>query len=187
MRKSPTTSLMIFTIIASFVLIGSMDSAFACSCIISPLPIEALEKSTAVFSGTVLNVDRGFLGIDDFLGSISVTFDVERSWKGVTEKIVVVGTSSSSAACGYDFNEYEKYLVYAHDVSGSLHTSICSRTMLLANAQEDLDALGSGTVLQPVDRQNLLGLLSIIALLAGVSVVGAIMLLKKLGSAKKQD
>ncbi len=186
MRKSPTTSLMIFTIIASFVLIGSMDSAFACSCRISPLPIEALEKSTAVFSGTVLNVDRGFLGIDDFLGSISVTFDVERSWKGVTEKIVVVGTSSSST-CSYDFNEYEKYLVYAHDVSGSLHTSICSRTMLLANAQEDLDALGSGTVLQPVDRQNLLGLLSIIALLAGVSVVGVIMLLKKLGSAKKQD
>ena len=171
MRKSPTT-LMSFTIIASFVLIGSMDSTFACSCITSPPPIEALEESTVVFSGTVLYVDRGLLGIDDFLGSISVTFDVERSWKGVTEKTVVVETSSSGGLCGYGFKESEKYLVYAHDVSGSLQTGICSRTVLLANAQEDLDALGSGTVLQPVDRQNTLGLLSIIALLAGVSVVG---------------
>ncbi len=163
------------------------DFAFACSCIPSPPPIEALEESTAVFSGTVLRVDRGLLGIGDLPGSISVTFDVERSWKGVTEKTVVVETSSDSAMCGYGFKESEKYLVYTHEVSGSLHTGICSRTVLLANAQEDLDALGSGTVLQPVDRQNTLGLLSIIALLAGGLVVGGIILLKKLEFAKKQD
>jgi len=179
--------ILLATLVTLFINNSYLDFAFACSCIRPPPPIEALEESTAVFSGTVLRVDRGLLGIGDFLDGISVTFDVERSWKGVTEKTVVVETSSSGGLCGYGFKESEKYLVYAHDVSGSLQTTICSRTVLLANAQEDLGALGSGTVPQPVDRQNTLGLLSIIALLAGASVVGGIILIRKLEFAKKQD
>jgi len=71
---------------------------------------------------------------------------VLRSWKNVNSNTVTVITSyPSRGGCGYAFLVGRSYLVYIDRIDdGSLRTSICSRTMLLENAQADLNALGRG-------------------------------------------
>ncbi|MBT8469118.1 MAG: hypothetical protein KJN97_10245, partial [Deltaproteobacteria bacterium] len=52
-------------------------------------------------------------------------------------------TAGSSAACGYTFVKGETYLVYAdRDEADPMRVSLCSRTALVADAEEDLDFLG---------------------------------------------
>src|SRR5690606_30929204 len=54
-------------------------------------------------------------------------------------------TSSSSAACGRRFVVGRRYLVYAYrGDEGDLGDTMCSRTRLVATADEDLAALGAG-------------------------------------------
>ena len=54
-----------------------------------------MKKSTAVFSGKVIEVRRGnFNGID-------AVIEVSHVWKGKIGKKVIVRTATSSAACGY--------------------------------------------------------------------------------------
>ncbi len=88
--------------------------ARACSCATGSTPEERLRKSDAVFSGKVVGV-RGYFfdwpGGGPSLGP--VTFDLEESWKGVSEEPVVVRGYGASASCGLDFQRGERYLVYA--------------------------------------------------------------------------
>ncbi len=137
-------SYVIFAVIAgSLLLINNKDSAFACSCAPPLTPLEELDRSAAVFSGKVANIKE-----DSSRSAYEVRFFVERSWKGDFADrdfapSVTVFTALDSAACGYAFEEDEKYLVYAYRSGESLDTNICSRTQPLGNAQEDLNALGA--------------------------------------------
>jgi hypothetical protein len=72
-----------------------------------------------------------------------VRFSVVTAWRGVDTREVTVSTHRSSAMCGYPFQEGEEYLVYARGGEG-LTVSLCSRTAPLADAGEDLAALGAG-------------------------------------------
>jgi hypothetical protein len=61
---------------------------------------------------------------------------------------VVVLTAESEDACGYNFGERKKYLVYAYPDRwklGVLETGICNRTRKIESAAKDLRALGKGT------------------------------------------
>ena len=113
---------------------------FACSCAPPPPPKEALAASSAVFTGKVVAVED----VGDF--QRSVTIEVASSWKGVKAKTVTVKTAKDSAACGYGFEKGKSYLVYAREVKEGeakvLSTNLCSRTRTLAEAKEDLAALG---------------------------------------------
>lgn len=110
----------------------------ACSCIPPGSPQDALNASDAVFSGTVERV--AFSG-----GENRVLVDVSRVWKGPSYDAMMVSTAVSSAACGYNFNPGEDYLVYASTQDdGDLSVSLCSRTARLQDAQEDVAALGDG-------------------------------------------
>jgi hypothetical protein len=55
-----------------------------------------------------------------------------------------VVTAVSSATCGYNFEVGKSYLVYAGTFDGKLNVSLCSRTALIDQAGEDLQALGLG-------------------------------------------
>lgn len=121
-------------------------SALACSCVQPPAPEEALSQASAVFSGKVIAKD-----IDNALGGfeqIATTLQVDQAWKGVEQAHVVLHTASNSAACGVNLEIGSEYLVYATENEGQLHTSLCSRTAPLENAQEDLDALGAGQTVE---------------------------------------
>jgi hypothetical protein len=110
-------------------------SARACSCLVPPPPREALDQADAVFVGTVAGIRREE-------GAYVVRFRVDHRLKGSADREVTVRTAESSAACGYYFRERKQYLVYAHATEEGLGVSLCSRTARVADAAEDLKALG---------------------------------------------
>lgn len=117
--------------------LGGVQTGIACSCLAPPPPQEALEQSTAVFAGRVVEIRA----VNE--RRLEVLFDIEESWKGVSGQRVLVWTPSNEAACGMNFMWGERYLVYASDSEG-LSVLLCSRTAPLANAEADIEALGPG-------------------------------------------
>ena len=115
--------------------------AWACSCAEPLSPREAREQAAVVFSGTVESVK---LPDDDPAAlTLDVSLAVTNVWKGVAEPRVHVSTARNEAACGFAFLTAREYLVYAsRDETGTLRTSLCSRTRLMNRAEDDLRALG---------------------------------------------
>lgn len=122
--------------------------ASACSCIMPEPPLAAKDNSAAVFSGRVTGI-KPPVNMTSSLDESRITFDVLMSWKGIDRNPVQIFSSTSSASCGYEFEEGKEYLVYAYDNEGRLSTGLCTRTALLADAAEDLAALGAGTIIEP--------------------------------------
>ncbi|MEK3673750.1 hypothetical protein [Paenibacillus sp. FSL R10-2771] len=130
---------------------------YACSCVIPAPPLEALEDSAAVFEGTVISVAKPSGIIQSSADPMQVTFQVGARWKGDLGNQVTVSTAQSGDSCGFEFAEGERYMVYArgaeadgnlakgNEEQSELTTSLCSRTALYADAQEDLNELGPGT------------------------------------------
>lgn len=122
---------------AAAALVQPPTSAYACSCMVPPPPAEALGQSDSVFSGTVSAVQPGN-------GGVLVTFDVARIWKGPQDAQLTLATPADSASCGVEFAAGTEYLVYGRAEDGQLTTNLCSRTAPLANAGDDITALGEG-------------------------------------------
>lgn len=121
----------------------------ACSCAVSPSAEETLERSAAVFQGTVVSmVDRNEGALIRSSGDpLEVTFQVDAVWKGEVLPEIMVTTPMSSASCGFTFVEGVAYLVYANEgEDGGLKAYLCSRTTQASNASADLEVLGSGDV-----------------------------------------
>ncbi|SFX05347.1 hypothetical protein SAMN04487866_101343 [Thermoactinomyces sp. DSM 45891] len=106
----------------------------ACSCVPSGDPIKEADKSSAVFVGKVVKLER------DTNQHIAI-LHVSKRWKGDLDPELIVYTALSEASCGFEFEMGKEYLVYATKENGHLTTTICSRTKLLSEAQADLDAL----------------------------------------------
>lgn len=124
-------------------------AALACSCA-QPDAKQAFAQSTAVFAGTVTEVDEPFwdrIGLSNS-GSHDVTFQVTKRWKGVESATETVRTRLTGEACGYPFEIGEAYLVFvAPGPAEDLETGICSGTRDLAGTEEDvriLDRLAAG-------------------------------------------
>jgi hypothetical protein len=123
-------------LLAIAVVFTSLQAAHACSCAPPPPPIQALENSTAVFSGKVTSI-----AVTDF--QKRVTIEVAKTWKGTEAGTVVVTTARESAACGNGYTVGQEWLVYAYGKE-QLSTNLCTRSQPLQNAQEDLKELGPG-------------------------------------------
>ena len=107
-------------------------------CFIGPKSVKgALKKSTAVFSGEVLEIRSG-------VNFLQARFRLERSWKGVESDEVFVFTDGSAESPHYRVGE--KYLVFAGISYDKLFTGACSRTKRLEYAEEDLKQLGEGNL-----------------------------------------
>ena len=63
-----------------------------------------------------------------------------------------VTTVRDEAGCGFTFAEGEEYVIYSRSDATPPEVSLCSRTRLAANAQEDFDALGEGSTPEPGSR-----------------------------------
>ncbi|QOV91216.1 hypothetical protein [Humisphaera borealis] len=119
------------------------SAAQACRCLPPPPPKEAMEKSAAVFFGRALSVENKG-------GNISIKFAVERTWKGVDSKEIVVVTPTNS--CGRTFEKGKQYIIYATaDKGGALGTNLCDRTKSSEQAADDLKALGDGK--EPIEKK----------------------------------
>lgn len=139
------------SIVNIFMLLGLLfflpAEAHACSCVPPPPPQEALEKHSAVFSGKVIKIkmpeEKEIMSSAD---PVHVLFNVKEVWKGEIEKQVGVSTAMSTASCGFHFESGGEYIVYASGEMDALKVSLCSRTALLFDAEEDLQSLGDGKV-----------------------------------------
>ena len=130
--------------------LASPAPSYGCSCIVPGTPSEELEKSAAVFTGKVLSIEKNqrlkipVVSSDDptdIARKLKVNFQVDRVWKGYASETMSLGTAQYGASCGFTFVEGGEYLVYSRD---GATVSLCSRTKLISDAQEDLDALGAG-------------------------------------------
>ncbi|MCM3145047.1 hypothetical protein [Brevibacillus sp. MER 51] len=153
--------LTVFSFMLLFTFFVQPFPASACSCARPPDPLTEKDQSAAVFTGKVLQVNER----TDWLrwlpfwdkperGGFDVIFEVQSTWKGVDQTQVQIVTSGLGGACGIPFQPGQEYLVYAsYWELNELETNICTRTALKADAGEDLQVLGPGTV--PVGSASL--------------------------------
>ncbi|MBI4359473.1 MAG: hypothetical protein HY564_00055, partial [Candidatus Jacksonbacteria bacterium] len=146
--KTTLVTILILVPIVSGIVMFLPTRAFACQCFQPSPPKEELQKAVAVFSGTVVGIDKKKVSVGQgfFEDSYTATFDVERAWKGVSKKTITVNAGIQGGMCGYPFEEKESYIVYADGADeNELLTSLCTRTNKLIFAHEDLKELGEGT------------------------------------------
>jgi hypothetical protein len=117
----------------------------ACSCVVPGPPADALAKASAVFAGKIIAWQFP-ASSGSSMNSMQITFDVEQVWKGRSFQTLTVYTVISGSTCSYSFLADREYLVYAYGGESRLQVSLCSRTKPLANAAEDLSALGEGEI-----------------------------------------
>ena len=101
------------------------DCASACTC--APFggspqqrAERMLDKSSAVFAGKVVDIDRDQKG--PFGGVDKVSFRLSESWKGTERETLEFTTQSQGIACGYFFSEGREYLV---DATSKMSVSLC--------------------------------------------------------------
>ncbi len=140
-------------------LLGQSTPAAACSCAGELDTEAALRSADVVFEGTVLGSAepvRAQLGIAGYTGAARYRFAVARYFKGQQGDEAALYTIDQESACGRSYEPGATYLVYGRLLpSGVLTDSLCSRTRLLARADEDLALLGEGqapdSTVQPRD------------------------------------
>lgn len=139
----------IIILLLAFMLMSNLlpSTSYACSCVQPGTVHESLEESNAVFSGKVVEiVDENEKKFNKSSADLlAVRFEVEETWKGVTQTQVIVYTARDSASCGFEFALNDEYLVYAKEIKGQLEVSLCSRTNSLEAANADIIELGVGT------------------------------------------
>lgn len=149
MRRSRTSrdpSLWLPAVVALVFLSSAPALLSACTCAPPGPPEQELERADAVFSGKVEAIEPAPMPEDhpQWPSRLEVSLRLLAVWKGVPEgDRVTVSTASQSAACGFGFEKGKKYLVYAYDSGEMLTATLCSRTALLKQADQDLAGLGS--------------------------------------------
>jgi len=140
MRRIVVVSLFSLLLVPA-ALVLQPGEASACSCMAAPSPVAAAQASHAVFTGKVVSVT-------DVKGQYDIPrkefkFTVARTFKGQLDAEVIVTTSDNSAACGRTYGEVgSEWLVYAGvDSMGGLDDNLCSRSMILADATNDIAEL----------------------------------------------
>lgn len=132
-------AVLLVVLIAPALVVLSATQALACSCVPQrPDPV-ALKDATAVFSGTVAEVEEGVeIGFD----RVTWTFAVEQVFKGDVSEMQEVTSHTQSAACGLVFDEEERYVVFAYDgeedlaSDEQLATNVCMNTRPLGRNEE---------------------------------------------------
>ena len=141
-----------FALMIFFVsMISFSTSGSACSCMPNEDPATELQRYDAVFAGKVIGKKKNPNDSMEYL----VKMEVSKAWKEVEHKEVWITTSWDSASCGINFETDKEYIVYGmKQEDGQYNVNLCSRTALLDDATEDLDALGEGYVPSKEVEQN---------------------------------
>lgn len=131
--------LLVIALVATSIVFAP-GSAFACSCAEPLTDAQAEKDSDAVFAGTVegYEITKPIGGeyepaIDDVRHALEVewTLAVDTFIKGVPAEEVALTTSGQGAACGLQFEEGKRYLVFAYEDEsddGGLSTNSCTST-----------------------------------------------------------
>jgi hypothetical protein len=112
---------------------------FACFCKPLALPKAELCAMTGVYSGRIEHVE-GPVASDP----VRLVIKVDRVWKGPLLKSINIRTNGAGSSCDFAFETGKEYLVYGGMQDNELGVSVCSRTMLLTYAGDDIAELGLG-------------------------------------------
>ncbi|WP_010275073.1 hypothetical protein [Paenibacillus senegalensis] len=146
MKLTAAKRLLIILVSVLLLVVGlgiSAQPAQACSCAINLDPLSEASRSSAVFSGKVLEIREEKHAAGERIKKVLI--EVDQIWKGIDQNQMWIYTAYSEPACGVDFDKGQSYLIYAMaDEGGRLNVSLCSRTASIQLAGEDLQALGTG-------------------------------------------
>jgi Tissue inhibitor of metalloproteinase len=136
--------LFIFGFVLTFSL-GSFEQIFACECFQQQSVCDAYGNAKAIFVGEVIE-GKSAETLSDRLktnsNDQSFVFKVSQNFLGTEEeKNVTIHTGFGGGDCGFPFQKGEKYLVYAYESEGNLHTNICTRTRRVSTVEEDFEDL----------------------------------------------
>ena len=133
----------------AWVFLLSVSSTFACSCAVSSDPTAVLNNTEIVFIWRPIDIETisSLFGIDEN----KITFVVDYNVKWNNSDSITIFTAKESATCWYDFEIWREYIVYAntYDNNDTIQVSLCSRTNLVENASEDLEAFNIDTSILP--------------------------------------
>jgi len=115
--------------------------AYGCSCMMPESATVESDRATAVFAGEV--TEKTLMG-EQHYGDYHIDFAVSEIWKGDISNTISLTTANNSAACGFNFEAGETYLVYTYGDTTDMQVASCGRTSLLENAAEDIAELGNG-------------------------------------------
>ena len=122
-------------------MISLSSNGSACSCMHNEDPVTEYERYDAVFAGKVIGKKKNPNDSMEYL----VKMEVSKAWKKIEFKDVWITTSWDSASCGVNFETDKEYIVSGtKQEDGKYNVNLCSRTALLDDAKEDLNALGNG-------------------------------------------
>ena len=113
----------------------SASAVFACTCGENSARSD-FRTAKAIFVGEVVSNQDGPSGV-------TITFKVQKQWKGHEQKEATVLWQGPGACGGFLFEIGRKYLVYARGKQLWTYTD-CDRTARLEHAQDDIQKLNSG-------------------------------------------
>ncbi len=138
----------------------------ACDCTPTDTIQKAILNADLIFEGTVLKSEPNWMS-----GGMKYTFEVARSWKGVSDRMAFV-KSGWENECGYMFKEGESYIVFTTRTHTSKKTDRCSGNMGVAEAGDLLAILGPGaTPEQPKDIGKIMWIMTLATLASMIFLV----------------
>ncbi len=127
-----------------------------CSCV---LPKSArsqvqlfMPNADVVFAGTVTEIKWKVAPLDSTRLDSRMMFRLavmvpSETWKGAVPDTVIVWTPDNVGVCGFEFEEGQRYLVFAtRRDSLSVRSGLCTGTQALAGASAYLKVLGRGAI-----------------------------------------
>jgi len=133
--------LSLVAVLSVFLLAQVPGSLLACQCFPVYDPAVEYEQVDAVFMGVILSISPSSSPY-----YLDVLVGVTGYWKGTIVPFMHVYTGEFAGSCGYEFQLYETYLIYALDSDEEccpgVFTWVCNRTQMLSGAGADLEYLG---------------------------------------------
>ena len=143
MNKWISLLLLSFSIVIFYI----PNQTFACSCMMPESPQEELKKASYVFIASVEDIYQKTFIEEIFEWETYSHTKNQVSFRNITDikwtynHNNIIWTSESSASCGVNFQKWKTYIVYAYENGKKeIWVSLCSRTNLTENADEDLEA-----------------------------------------------
>ncbi|MFW5704263.1 MAG: hypothetical protein ACOCXG_00325 [Nanoarchaeota archaeon] len=125
MRKS-----ILFALGLIFMIVG----VNACSCAFQDNVTDKYNMYGEIFTGKVTSIDKN-------RNEYEITIQLIDIYKGENVQVKTLHTAIESAACGYDFEEGENYLIYANEYENKLSTDLCSGNSLVSKAENETQIL----------------------------------------------
>jgi hypothetical protein len=120
----------------------SATIAAACECY-SNSSEKIFRQAKTIFLGRLVSIGTDEIRKENYSPLHTLTFDVEKKWKGVKGQKITVFTNNQNMCSAFEFREREKYLLYVRE--DSFVTADCASSVEITSsaAQDRIKDLNS--------------------------------------------